>query len=307
LDVAVLVEEQKKAEFHCERTVEALTELAGKLLPYRPRAVVLEASGGYEELVMTTLAAAGLTVIRVNPRRVREFARAKGILAKTDKLDAWVLALFGSAIQPEVRALPDVEQQSLAAVVRRHRQVTTLRAAERTRLQQVTDAESRHSVERVIAYLTEELKELEKQLSQRIRSCPEWKQQDELLRTAPGVGVKTACRLMALLPELGKLNRQKIAALVGVAPFTCESGEYRGKRRIQGGRAAVRTALYLASWTAMRTDARLKRFYERLLAKGKPPQVAVIAVSRKLLVGLNEMVRTGKAWRWEEELEASAT
>jgi transposase len=259
---------------------------------------VLEATGGLEVAVITALSAVGLAVMRVNPKRARDFARAQGILAKTDAVDAYALALFGARMQPPMRALAEPERQELAAWVTRQQQLTELRARERTRLEQSAAGALRKSVERVIASLSKELERVERHIAEWVDSRPEWKRQHELLCSAPGVGPKTAYVLLAQLPELGGLNRREIAALAGLAPFACDSGQWRGTRRIQGGRAAVRRALYLASWSAMRKGS-LRHFYQRLVGGGKKRQAALIAVARKLLVALNHMLRTGQSWHEE--------
>jgi len=301
VDVVVLVEEQKAEQFRCVRSLEELTKLAQKLLPYCPQGVVLEATGGLEGPVITALVAAGLKVMRMNPKRVRDFARAQGLLAKTDALDAYALALFGVRMQPPLRAWPEAERQQLAAWVTRQQQLTLQRAAERTRLQQTTEPQLQKSVERVIDFLGKELARLEKQLTAWIAQSETWTAQETLLRTAPGVGPKTARLLLAQLPELGHINRREIASLVGLAPFACESGHWRGKRRIQGGRGALRAVLYLASWSAVRVPGSLREFYQRLVGAGKPKQVALIAVARKLLLALNEMMRSSQPWRAAKE------
>lgn len=297
VDVEILVDEQKKEAFRVDRTVEALTQLGQKLLPYCPQGVVLEATGGLEVLVVATLSAAGLNVMRMNPKRVRDFARAQGLLAKTDALDAHVLALFGARMQPELRAWPEAERLQLKAWFAREQQLTLQRATERTRLHQATEPALRQSVERVIAFLGKELARLEKQVTKQIEASDNWAAQETLLRTAPGVGPKTSRCLLAELPELGHVNRGEIAALVGVAPFANDSGQWRGKRTIRGGRTLVRSMLYVASWSAVRVPGTLRDFYLRLVAAGKPKQVALIAVVRKLLLALNEMMRSNTPWR----------
>lgn len=297
IDVAVLVEENKTEQFRCERSAGALAGLAETLLPYCPQGVVLEATGGLEGAVIAALAGAGLPVMRMNPKRVRDFAGAHGLLAKTDALDAYVLALFGARMRPPLRAGPEAERQQLAAWVTRQQQLTVDRASERTRLRQSSEPELRKSVERVIAFLGKEIERLEKQMTAWVGQSETWKAQEALLRTAPGVGPKTAVRLLAQLPELGHINRRQIAALVGLAPFASDSGKWRGRRSIRGGRGGVRAILYLASWTAVRVEGNLKKFYFRLVAAGKPRQVALIAVARTLLLALNEMMRTRQPWR----------
>jgi transposase len=290
--------DQKKVEvFRCARTAAELAKLAQRLLPYAPRGIVLEATGGLELPVIAALSAVGLKVMRMNPKRVRDFARAQGLLAKTDALDAHVLALFGARMQPPLREFPEAERQQLAAWVTRQQQLTVERAAERTRLRQATEPLLQESVQRVITFLGEEIARLEKQLAEWVEKSKTWKAQEALLRTAPGIGPKTARWLMAQLPELGRVNRREIAALVGVAPFAADSGQWKGKRRIQGGRGDIRALLYLASWRAVRVEGTLREFYLRLVEAGKPKQVALIAVVRKLLLVLNEMMRSSTPWR----------
>lgn len=297
VDIVVLLEERRVMQRRCQRSPQELEQLAQELLPYAPQGVVLEATGGLETAVITSLAAAGLAVMRINPKRVRDFARAHGLLAKTDALDAYALALFGARMQPAVRAFPEAERQQLAAWLMRQQQLILQRAGERTRLHQVSEPKLRKSLERVIDFLGKELARLEQQLQGWIQKSATWKQQETLLRTAPGVGPKTALVLLAQLPELGQLNRHQIASLAGLAPFACDSGHWRGRRRIRAGRSGVRAALYMASWTVVRTPGSLKLFYHRLVATGKPKQLALIAVARKLLLALNEMVRSNTPWR----------
>jgi transposase len=299
VDVAVLVEERKVEQFRAARSAEALARLAQQLLPYGPQGVVLEATGGWEGAVITALAGAGLPVMRINPKRVRDFARAHGLLAKTDALDAYALALFGVRMRPPLRPWPEAERQQLAAWVARQQQLIQQRADERKRLHQAGALELQKSIQRVIDFLGKELAHLDQQLTGWIQKSELWKEQETLLRSAPGVGPKTARLLLAQLPELGQLNRRAIAALAGLAPFACDSGQWRGKRRIRGGRSSVRAALYLASWTCVRLPGWLRDFYQRLTGSGKPKQVALIAVARKLLLALNEMMRCGKPWQFK--------
>lgn len=297
IDVVILVDGHQVAEQRVKRSAAALNGLASKLLAYNPRGVVLEATGGLEVAVITALVAAGLPVMRINPKRVRDFARAQGLLAKTDAIDAYVLALFGARMQPPLRPWPEAERLQLAALVARRQQLVLQRAAELTRLKQAEEASLKESIQRVIAFLGEELARFERQLEAWIKASAVWKEQAVLMRTAPGVGANTTRTLLGKLPELGKVNRREIAAIVGVAPYACDSGYWRGKRRIRGGRSEVRAALYLASWTAIRLPGFLRDFYRRLVDSGKPKQVALIAVARKLLVTLNEMMRTNTPWR----------
>jgi transposase len=263
--------------------------------------VVLEATGGLEGKVIAALVAAGLKVMRINPKRVRDFARAQGLLAKTDVLDAGMLALFGSRMQPVLRAWPDPQRQQMVAWLARQQQLTLQRATERTRLHQAEAPKLKKSVQRVIDFFSKELGRLEKEIDAVVAKSEVWQQQESVLRTAPGVGPKVSRALLAQLPELGHANRHQIAALVGLAPFAQDSGHWRGKRRIHGGRGAVRALLYLASWTAVRVPGTLKEFYLRLVAAGKGKQVALIAVARKLLIALNEMLRSNTPWRSRPE------
>lgn len=296
IDVVVLEGENKMEQFRCGRSSAALARVAQQLLRYGPQGVVLEATGGLERAVMAALASAGLAVMRLNPKRVRDFARAQGMLAKTDAIDAYALALFGARMRPPWRAWPEPEREKLRDWARRAEQLTAMRAVERTRLRQTSDAGLRQSIQRIIALLGKELERVERQAAACIQQSETWKQQEAVLRTAPGIGAKTARVLLAQLPELGQLNRRQIAALAGLAPWACESGRWRGKRSIQGGRSAVRAALYLASWSAVR-KGQLRVFYERLVRAGKQKQVALLAVARKLLVALNEMLRSQQVWR----------
>ena len=298
IDVAVLTGEQKGPKFHVARTAAALTRLAKDLLVHAPAGVVLEATGGYEALVIQVFEAAGLQVMRLNPQRVRAFAKAHGLLAKTDALDAYALALFGARMQPVARPTPEAKRQRLAAWVARERQLIRLVAMEKTRLQQVeADRLLRKSGERTIALLEKELSRLTEQMEEWLNTSEAWKAQTELLCSAPGIGPKAARVLLAQLPELGQVNRREIAALVGVAPFARDSGLSKGLRQIAGGRGTVRAILYLASLSVIRGKSGLALFYQRLVAAGKPKKLALIAVARKLLLALNEMLRTNSPWR----------
>lgn len=272
--------------------------IAGLVEALRARAgarVVLEATGGYEYAAVAALSLAGLPVVVVNPRQARDFARATGQLAKTDRLDARILARFGAAIRPEPRALPASAVRELEAVVTRRRQLLEMLQAERNRrlLARGTVAER---LGRHIDWLEREVTEIDRELRDRIEASPLWRAKEELLRSVPGVGPTTAFTLLAELPELGTLSGRQIAALVGVAPFARDSGTLRGQRAIWGGRAAVRTALYMATLAATRHNPRLRAAYRRLRAAGKPPKVALIACLRKLLVILNAIVAHGTPW-----------
>jgi len=271
-------------------------ELAGRSVEL----IVLEATGGYEVLGASALASAGLPVVVVNPRQVRDFAKATGQLAKTDRLDARVLALFGERVRPAVRALPDEQTRELEAVLTRRRQLLEMRQAERNRLLQVVGHGARpiqHSLQKHIAYLERELELTETDLRRRLQESPMWRARDNLLQSAPGVGTVTSETLMAQLPELGQLDRRAIGKLVGVVPLNHDSGTWRGRRTIYSGRAQVRAVLYMATLAAKRCNPVIKAFYERLLAAGKPKKVALVACMRKLLTILNSMVRTSQHWR----------
>lgn len=296
VDVAVWREERSINVGRFDRDKKGLEQMVKQLLKYMPEAVALESTGGYENVVMAALIAAGIAVVRLNPRRVRDFARAQGMLAKTDKIDASVLALFGTRMRPAIRSLPEPERVQLAQWETRRQQVVEMRAMERTRLRQVESAEERKSLERVIAFLGKELVKLDAQLDQCLKASEQLVEDAALLDTAPGVGPRTACVLTAHVPELGVANRREIAALAGLAPMAQDSGKYHGTRRIQGGRAPVRAALYIAAWSATRVAGKLRDYYHHLIAQGKPRQLALIAVARKLLIALNEMMRKRQPW-----------
>ncbi len=276
-----------------------IRSLVARLQTAAPAQIVIEATGGYELAVVSALAAAGLPVIVVNPRAVRDFARATGQLAKTDQLDAGILARFAEQVQPAIRPLADAEQQELDALLTRRRQLIEMLTAERNRLQQVFVARGtrvKKSLTAHIAYLTRELGRAETDLEALVRQSPIWRERDDLLQSAPGVGPVLSFTLLAALPELGRLDRKAIAALVGVAPLNRDSGLFRGKRMVHGGRAPVRTALYMGALVATRYNPVIRAFYQRLLAAGKPKKVALTACMRKLLIILNAMVRQQAPW-----------
>jgi transposase len=261
-----------------------------------PTLIVLEATGGLEAAVVAELAHAGLAVAVVNPKRVREFARASGQLAKTDQLDADVLAHFAEAIRPPVRPLPSAESEQLAALVTRRRQILDMLTAEHNR-QRTAPSAMRERIAAHITWLEAEEQALDAELRQFIDQNPTWHATDDLLQSAPGVGPVTSMTLVADLPELGHLDRQEIAALVGVAPMNRDSGSKRGKRRTQGGRARVRSVLYMAALSASRFNPVIRTFYQRLVQRGKEHKVALTACMRKLLVILNAMVKNQEPWR----------
>jgi transposase len=275
---------------------EGWQELVKRLQPLSSVLIVIEASGGLEQPVVAELYTEKLPVAIVNPTRVRNFARSTGQLAKTDKLDARIIAHFAQAVRPQVRPLRTPEEDHLNALVTRRRQVVTTLTTEKNR-----KATTHHSMQdRVmthIAWLEVEQKELETEIEQFILQSVEWKEKADLLQSVPGIGPVTASTLLAELPELGSRNRQQIAALVGVAPLNKDSGKKRGKRRTFGGRASVRRTLYMASLAATRCNPVIRRFYERLLANGKEKKVALIACMRKLLVILNSMIRHRQSWQ----------
>ena len=274
--------------------------LLERLRTHRPVRIVVEATGGYERAVVAALSAAQLPVLIVNARQIRDFARATGQLAKTDAIDAQMIARFAAVIQPAVRPLPNEAQEQLDALVLRRRQLVEMLVAERLRLQQATGRArrmSRQSIEKHIRYLKRELESTDGDLGALIEASPLWRVKDELLQSVPGIGPTIARTLLAELPELGTLSRRAIAKLVGVAPLNADSGRWRGQRHIRGGRAVVRTAMYMAALVAVRHNRRLRGFYQGLLARGKAKKLALIACARKLLTILNQLLSTGTPWR----------
>lgn len=263
--------------------------------------IVVEATGGYERAIVAALGAEAQPVVVVNPRQVRDFARATGRLAKTDTIDAQVLADFGAKVQPELRPLPTPEQEELRELLSRYHQVQQMLGAEQTRLLQALGRHGRQplrkKIKRHIAFLERELRELDTDLDDQLRQSPLWREQDDLLQSVPGVGIKTARILLAFLPELGQASAAEIAQLAGVAPINRDSGTMRGKRRIGGGRGRIRSTLYMATLASIRCNPVIKTTYERLVQAGKPKMVALIACMRKLLVILNAMLRTKTSWQ----------
>ena len=274
---------------------QAVSELVSSLLAMEPTMVLLEATGGLEVPLVSALAAAALPVVVVNPRQVRDFARATGKLAKTDALDAQVLAHFAEAVRPSVRPLRDADTQELNFLTTRRSQLVTMLVSEKNRLGRASHS-VRPRIQSHITWLEQELSDLENDLREALRRSPVWREKDDLLRSVPGVGEQLSLSLLAYLPELGTLNRKQIAALVGVAPFNRDSGPRRGKRSVWGGRSRVRATLYMASLSASRYNPVLRVFYQRLLAAGKPKKVALTACMRKLLTILNAMIRSGQHW-----------
>lgn len=283
--------------FAVARDGAGLATLCERLKEVVPALVALEATGGYETVVAATLASAGLPVVVVNPGQVRSFARALGKRAKTDPIDAAVIAHFAAATAPEVRPLPDAATQMLADLVARRRQIVEMTGSERQRLRRMTLPRVRRSIERLIRALERELADLDREIDDAVRGSPAWREAEDLLSSVPGVGPIVSRSLLAELPELGTLDRKKIAALAGLAPFTRQSGTWKGRSFIGGGRTAVRTVLFMAALVATRHNPVLKAFYGRLLQAGKPKMLALLAVARRLLVILNAILRDKRPWQ----------
>ena len=274
-----------------------LATLATRLTPLTPTRIVLEATGGYEVPVAAALAAAGLPVVVVNPRQIRDFAKATGTLAKTDALDARIIAQFAAAIRPPVRPLPDADAQRLSALVTRRRQLLEMLGAESHRRRQARDPRLQRRIAAHVTWLERALREVDAELRDTIQASPVWRAREQLLSSVPGIGPVTAQTVLAELPELGQVGHRQIAALVGVAPFAWESGTLRGKRAIRGGRPTVRRVLYMATLVAVRRNPILAAFYQRLRAGGRPAKVALVAAMRKLLTILNAMLRDRREWQ----------
>jgi transposase len=283
--------------FVVERTGAGIAELVERLKGLAPRVIAIEATGGFETVVAAGLAAAGLPVVIVNPAQVRAFARALGKRAKTDPIDAAVIAHFAEATKVQPRALPDEMTQLLADLVARRRQIVEMMAAEGQRERRLTDRRLKNSIMRLRKALQKELVEIDGEIDDHMRGSPVWAEKQDLLDSAPGVGPIIARTLIAELPELGLLDRRKIAALVGLAPWTRQSGQWRGKSFIGGGRKSVRSAMFVAAMGAVRSDPDFKQFRDKLVAAGKPKLVALVAVARKLLIILNAMMRDKRRWQ----------
>jgi transposase len=294
LDVHVLPSGQA---FAVARDGKGLNELVEQLIGVRPRLIALEATGGFETIVAAAIAGAHLPLAVINPAQVRHFAQAVGKRAKTDPIDAAVIARFAEAVKPEPRELPDEAARLLSELVGRRVQVIEMLVAERQRERRASAVRVRKSLARHIVALEKELLEIDRDIDTMVRGSPVWREKEDLLVTFPGVAHRTACSVLADLPELGRLTRRQIASLVGYAPFTRQAGRWRGKSMIAGGRPHVRAAIFMAAFSAIRCNQVMRVFYQGLLARGKPKMVALIAVARKVLVTLNAMLRDKKQWQ----------
>lgn len=283
--------------FAVARNAEGIDALIAKIAPLSIHAVAVEATGGFETVVAASLGGAGLPVIVVNPAQVRAFAQALGKRAKTDPIDAAVIARFVEATKPQIRPLPDQEARLLAELVTRRRQIIQMIVAEKQRERQMPTRHLRKSAARLIKALEKELDVLNTDIDDSVRGSPVWQQKENLLQSVPGVGPVTARALLAEMPELGTLSRREVASLAGLAPWTRQSGKWRGRSFTGGGRASVRTTLFMAAMVGARCNPALKAFHQRLIAAGKPKLVALIAVARKLLTILNAIIRDQQPWQ----------
>ncbi len=294
LDVAV---RPSGEVFAVERNAAGLDGLAARLREIAPHVVALEATGGFETVAAASLSAAGFPVVVVNPAQIRAFAKALGQRAKTDPIDAAVIARFAEATRPEPRPLPDEATRLLADLVGRRRQIVEMIGAERQRERRMTTPHLRKSIARLLKALEKELASVDRDIDDAVRGSPAWRDKEDLLASVPGIGSIIARTLIAELPELGQLGRKQIAALAGLAPFARQSGQWRGRSFIGGGRTAVRTALFMGAMVAKQHNPVLKAFFNRLVAAGKPKMVALIAVARKLLTILNAILRDRRPWQ----------
>jgi transposase len=292
----VHVEGPSRQVFSVPRDTEGVAELAERLKPLSPKAIGIEATGGFETIVAAGLAAAGLPVVVVNPAQVRHYAQALGKRAKTDPIDAAVIARFVVATEPEIRPLKDRETRLLADLVSRRRQIVAMIGAERQR-ERTAPPRVKKSIARLVKALERELASLDEDIDDAVRGSPAWREKEDLLVSVPGIGPTISRTLIAELPELGTLDRRQIAALVGLAPWTRQSGQWKGKSFTGGGRADVRSALFMGAMVASRHNPVLKAFRDKLVANGKPKLVALVAVARKLLTILNAILRDRTPWR----------
>lgn len=301
LEVAVRPDGQRWSVINDE---EHVRELVKALREIDPKLIVVEATGGMQALIVAELAAVGLPVAVVNPRQARDFAKATGRLAKTDGIDADVLANFGQAVRPEVRELKDEQTQELTALMSRRRQIVDMLTAEKNRLAAAPKS-IRKEIKKHIDWLEARIEVINRQISDAIKQNPEWREKDRILRSTPGVGPVLSVSLLAGVPELGRLNRQKLAALVGVAPLNRDSGLFKGTRKVWGGRAQVRAVLYMATVAATRANPVIRAFYQRLVTAGKKPKVALTACMRRLLSILNVMIKNGTRWQHKEAVAST--
>jgi transposase len=295
LDVAIEPTRERWQVDNDERGIQQLVKRLGEL---RPERIVLEATGGYELAVLAALGCAELPAVAVNPRQVRDFAKATGRLAKTDALDAQVLAHFAAVVKPALRRLPDAATRELAGLLARRRQLVDMRTAESNRLSLALE-QVRPEIREHLRWLDKRIKELDRELHDRLRASPLWREKEDLLRTIPGVGPVLTTSLLAEVPELGSVSHRQLAALVGVAPFNCDSGKWKGTRRIWGGRSQVRAMLYMATCAAVRHNPIVRVLYQRLVAAGKRKKIALVACMRKLLTICNAVIAHRTPWRYQ--------
>lgn len=283
--------------FSVPRNGDGLELLIGRIAPLCPTAIAVEATGGFEVVAAAAIGAAGLPIIVVNPAQVRKFAQALGKRAKTDRIDAAVIAHFIEATRPAIHALPDEETRQLSALVTRRRQIVQMIGAELQRERLLLQRRLKKSIARLVSALEKELNTVDEEIDGMVRGSPVWREKEDLLQSVPGVGPVVARTLLAELPELGRLDRREIASLAGLAPFTRESGRWKGKSFIGGGRSPVKAMLFVSAMVACRCNGPLKAFHQRLVAAGKPKKVAIIAVARKLLTILNAILRDKTPWQ----------
>jgi transposase len=299
LDVAIL---PQGGSFRVSNDETGIDELATRIEDLAPALVVLEATGGFERAAATALAVRGLPVAVVNPRQARDFARATGRLAKTDAIDAGVLARFAEAVRPSPKALPDQEAREFSAILSRRRQIIGMLTAENNRLGATSSEAVQGRIEAHVRWLEKELSRTDRELDETIKKSPTFRENEALLKSVPGVGPVLCRTLLAELPELGSLPPRELSALVGVAPLNRDSGTFRGRRTVWGGRGRVREALYMGALVATRYNPAIKEFYERLVSAGKPKKVALVACMRKLLIILNAVMRDRIPWRCSHAL-----